>query len=102
MTRRDILREEVKRLKEVFKIEINVGKLDSIKECRDAIDKIYETLYKTQQTKDKANTLLELYIVKKIKKLEEENKHLKKRCDILLDKILNEKSNKRGIFSFFK
>lgn len=101
MTRRDILREEVKRLKEVFKIEINLGKLDSIKECRDAIDKIYETLYKTQQIKDKANTLSELYIVERMRKVEEENKYLKEKCDIL-SKTLNEKSNKRGIFSFFK
>lgn len=101
MTRRDILREEVKRLKELFKIDINLGKLDSIKECRDAIDRIYQEKYKIQQLKQNANSLSELYIVERMRKVEEENKALKEKCNILVGK-LNNLSTKKGLFSFLK
>lgn len=101
MTRRDILREEVKRLKELFKIDINLGKLDSIKECRDAINKIYQEKYKIQQLKQNANSLSELYIVERMRKVEEENKALKEKCNILVGK-LNNPSTKKGLFSFLK
>ena len=37
MTRREVLREEIKYLKVYLNININTGKLDSIEECRGAI-----------------------------------------------------------------
>lgn len=101
MTRRDILREEVKRLKNDFNVNINLGKLDSIKECREAIDKIYEAKYKALKIKQNANYLSDLYIIERMKRIEKENQELENRVKILSN-ALEEASKKKGLFSFFR
>ena len=101
MTRRDILRAEVKRLKNDLNVNINLGKLDSIKECREAIDKIYEAKCKVLKIKQNANYLSDLYIIERMKRIEKENQELENRVKILSN-ALEETSKKKGLFSFFR
>lgn len=56
MNRREVLRGEIKYLKNSLGIDINTGKLDSIEECREAIINIINEQAKILTTNERAAT----------------------------------------------
>lgn len=56
MTRREVLRGEIKYLKSFLNIDINTGKLDSIEECRGAIINIINEKARIISSNERAAT----------------------------------------------
>lgn len=56
MTRREVLRGEIKYLKSFLNIDINTGKLDSIEECRGAIVNIINEKARIISSNERAAT----------------------------------------------
>lgn len=98
MTRREVLREEIKYLKVYLNININTGKLDSIEECRGAIVNIINEKARAITANEKVATddMIESYY-----RLALENKIIQKNYNDLLA-VLNNIQTQPKKKSFFK
>lgn len=96
MTRREVLREEIKYLKGYLNININTGKLDSIEECRGAIVNIINEKARAISANERAATddMKESYY-----RLALENKIIQKNYNDLLAVLNNiQQPKKKSLF----
>lgn len=98
MTRREVLREEIKYLKVYLNININTGKLDSTEQCREAIINIINEKAKILTANERAATddMKESYY-----RLALENKIIQKNYNDLLA-VLNNIQTQPKKKSFFE